>query len=188
MKSSRWARQCAMTWLRRELRAVQSPDGFDRPGPGSGPARRSPPLRRPGSPYSTSSTSFGATFSPRLLMISSLPRDKVEVARLVHAEKVSRVAHRSPGSGPEPETLGGRFRRLPVAPHHMAAAHAPAPRPGPGPRRRPASSSSQASVPGIAMPTEPGRRSSSSGGRYSVRLVSVRPYIEKTATSGKPSA
>ena len=31
----------------------------------------------------------------------------------------------------------------------------------------------------MAIPTEPGRFSNWSGGRYSVRLVSVRPYIEK---------
>ena len=48
----------------------------------------------------------------------------------------------------------------------------------PGPSTLPASSSIHASVPGIGTPTEVGRASSWSGGRYVARLHSVSPYIE----------
>ena len=48
----------------------------------------------------------------------------------------------------------------------------------PGPSRLPFSSSSHTSVPGRAMPTEPGRLSTSWGGRHRARFVSARPYIE----------
>src|ERR1700694_127875 len=131
----------------------------------------------PGIFMSTFSTSFGATFSPRDLMTSSMRPTKYRYPSSSILQKSPVYNTCSPGSGPGLSFLAvaSAFSQYPfmtVAPRMTSWPTTPAP------TLLPSSAPIHISVFGIAIPTLAGFRSRSFGGGYGQRLHSVRPYIE----------